>query len=106
MLSGLFLLLATAGSTIDDGWPPRGHYRRDASAHVHFVDQEHITAFCDAGEPDDPDYYTVACQSGFRLYLPNPCTYGDSDEYARIVCHELGHLNGWPDNHPGARRHK
>jgi hypothetical protein len=101
---GALLLLATAGSTIDDGWPPRGRYRRDATAQVHFVDQKHVTGYCDAGDPDAPGDVTIACQSGFTLYLPNPCAY--RGEYARIACHELGHINGWPNNHPGSRSRK
>ena len=26
--------------------------------------------------------------------IPNPCLYRD-DNYARILCHEMGHINGW-----------
>lgn len=102
---GVFLLLASAGSVNDDGWPPR-RYRRDATAQVHFVDQKHVTGYCDAGDPAGPGWETVACESGFTLYLPNPCTYPDGDEYARIACHELGHVNGWSNNHPHSQRRK
>lgn len=27
------------------------------------------------------------------IILPNPCN--ETGSYARLVCHELGHLNGW-----------
>lgn len=39
----------------------------------------------------DPDTNT--------MHLPNPCQYPQSDAYARLACHELGHINGWPGYH-------
>lgn len=32
------------------------------------------------------------------MVVPHPCQ--SSGEYAKIVCHELGHVNGWPADHP------
>jgi len=89
------------GTPNDDDWPPV-RYRGNVGAYVHFTTQFVITAKCDAGDPDPPDLYTVACAWGppNELYLPNPCWFPKTDSYARIVCHEMGHLNGWPDNHP------
>lgn len=31
------------------------------------------------------------------ILMPNPCNY-PNDGYARLFCHELGHVNGW--RHP------
>jgi antirestriction protein ArdC len=31
--------------------------------------------------------------------MPNPCAFPDSDAYAHLLCHELGHANGWPPTH-------
>jgi hypothetical protein len=32
--------------------------------------------------------------------LPNPCTFKGGGQYANLMCHELGHVNGWPPKHP------
>jgi antirestriction protein ArdC len=42
---------------------------------------------------------TNACATGERLVLPNPCAFGSNDRYAALLCHELGHANGWPPTH-------
>lgn len=99
---GALLLLATAGSTMDDGWPPP-RYRRDTWAHVLFVAPKRITTFCD-DVPNPPGWETEACQEGFTVWMPNPCLF--DEEYARILCHEIGHVNGWSNNHPGSRIRK
>lgn len=31
------------------------------------------------------------------VVMPNPCQYPEED-YARIMCHELGHVRGWHHN--------
>jgi len=33
----------------------------------------------------------------WRIVTPDPCTY--SETYARLVCHELAHANGWTREH-------
>lgn len=44
----------------------------------------------------DPNVSVNACttQSKGIMILPNPCAY-PGDYYAKIVCHEMAHLNGW-----------
>jgi hypothetical protein len=81
-----------------DGWPP-ARYAGNAAAYVHFTDQKRISARCD--EKGDP-LPSEACSFGppNEIYMPNPCSFPPSDDYARLMCHEIGHLNGWPDNHP------
>ncbi len=76
------------------GIPPVRH-QRDNVAIVFFVSD--VSQLC--GKPDDPKYTTLACQHGEKLALPNPCKYAAFEFYARIVCHELGHRNGWPALH-------
>lgn len=41
-----------------------------------------------------------ACTRGNLVTVPNPCAWPGSDPYAQLLCHELGHVNGWPSNHP------
>lgn len=97
------LLAASAwgyGTTAFDGWPPL-RFTRDTSAFIHFVAPQFVSAKCDDGKPD-PDHPTEACSFGppSEVYVPNPCDYDARDDYARLLCHEIGHLNGWPANHP------
>lgn len=73
-------------------------YRGDTTALVYFTDQKTIDKNC--GKQADPRLYTVACayQKRMTMYLPNPCKDKDADKpesYAHVLCHEIGHLNGW-----------
>lgn len=34
----------------------------------------------------------------YSITLPDPCLIKD-EVYAGLVCHELGHVNGWPNYH-------
>ena len=36
----------------------------------------------------------------FPSTLPNPCSFKRGGEYADLMCHELGHVNGWSAKHP------
>lgn len=31
--------------------------------------------------------------------MPNPCLFADTEFYAKLLCHELGHVNGWNRTH-------
>lgn len=33
------------------------------------------------------------------VLMPNPCLVGTDDAFAGILCHEIGHVNGWPPTH-------
>lgn len=39
-------------------------------------------------------------EGGKRITVPNPCRF-TKDTYALLLCHELGHANGWPGDHRG-----
>ena len=78
-----------------DGMPP-ARYRGNARATVRFSSQDEIVDLC--GRPPC-GLVVLACQQHKQLVMPNPCTYGAADKYAKLLCHELGHLNGWPATH-------
>jgi hypothetical protein len=40
-----------------------------------------------------------ACVRKGVTYLPDPCAYGDREEFARLACHEIAHVRGWGPNH-------
>lgn len=77
---------------------PQPEYRGNNKVVVTFVTDANTKAAC--GEAPK-DWYIIACAgvNKHRMILPNPCQFKD-DAYARVVCHELGHTNGWPADHP------
>jgi hypothetical protein len=96
LLIAPFSVAATVSMT-DDGYPPV-NYQGDATATVQFVNQDQIDSLCGKAPKG---FQTEACQTGPKIILPNPCSAEFKGEvYARLSCHELGHLNGWPSNHP------
>jgi hypothetical protein len=75
--------------------PPK--YRGNAVVTVYFEDPNQIQTEMT---------HNVACKGTFfayqvnkEMHMPNPCTYPKTDAYARLLCHELGHRNGWPAWH-------
>jgi hypothetical protein len=95
-------VLASAPTMFTDVWPP-GAFQKDTTVTVEFAGQNAIERTCHPlfGAPPK-GMITRACHTGRRLVMPNPCTFPRDDEYARLLCHELGHANGWPASHgPG-----
>lgn len=107
-MRALTILLAVAapfgpGTVNYDGWPP-ARYDAHAIVKVRFADPSDINGpFCGKAAAG---MQTLACAafdntSGeWIITLPEPCSYPQSDNYARLACHEKGHANGWPGNHP------
>ena len=101
----LQFLLAAAVATApgftpySDARPPVG-FQQNRTVTVEFASQTHINTVCHAlfGAPP-VGMKTNACATGQRLVLPNPCAYARTDRYAALLCHELGHANGWPPTH-------
>ena len=40
----------------------------------------------------------VGCIRSGLVHMPDPCDFGD-EFFARTLCHEMAHLNGWPGTH-------
>jgi hypothetical protein len=81
-----------------DGAPPL-RFQGDASAVVSF--QSDVSGDCGKAPRG---LVILACEFSPAkgvpvIVLPNPCKF-QNDEYARIVCHEIGHRSGWEANHP------
>lgn len=81
---------------------PPARFRGDAEATVHFVAADQIGPICAPGLPPlQCGYVWSACTAidpPRVMTVPNPCTRPD-DAYAALLCHELGHVNGWPATH-------
>ena len=99
------VLLAALASTASAerqqfaGMPPE-RYQGDGVAVVLFVSD--VREYCNTNTP--AGYVLIACAKKIDgvpvIVMPNPCPIGDIDFYARVACHELGHVNGWPGRHP------
>jgi len=80
-----------------DGAPP-ARFRADNQVEVVFRSPTEVARICGGGTPPTCGMQILACQQGGKIYMPNPC--GSAEEfYGRLLCHELGHLNGWPSTH-------
>jgi hypothetical protein len=91
--------LAVHSTPFSDGRPPSA-FQHDATVTVEFAGQQKIDDTCHPlfGAPPK-GMRTMACDTGKKVLMPNPCTYPESDRYAHLLCHELGHVNGWPPTH-------
>lgn len=90
---------AKTGTYVDDGYPPK-NLQGDLMMNgvVEFLHDVQIGC----GKAD-PGTILEACsiESAPKLVLPNPCDPKFAGQsFARLTCHELGHLHGWPGNHP------
>ena len=47
----------------------------------------------------------MSCADRLMVTVANPCTSEEQSWYTRTLCHELGHVNGWPADHPAHYQH-
>lgn len=75
------------------GMPPE-RFQYDSSARIVFTGD--LNRYC--GEPA-PDHHFAGCERANTIYMPNPCPEAETDHYAKILCHEMAHVNGWSAVH-------
>jgi hypothetical protein len=93
------LALAPHSTPFSDGRPP-AVFQHGATFTLEVAGQEQIDDTCHPLFGDPPKgMRTMACDTGQKVLMPNPCSFPDSDRYAHLLCHELGHVNGWPPTH-------
>lgn len=78
---------------------PPMRFRDNARATVEYIDPRRIAEACadglmQAGTSGPPLACTKMYPGRPTIVMPNPCTL-PFDAYARMECHELGHVNGW-----------
>jgi hypothetical protein len=93
------MLAAASAALFTDARPPV-RFQDDAVFLVEVRDQRGINAECQLlfGVPPE-GMKTDACTIDGRVIAPNPCDYSLTETYARMLCHEMGHVNGWPPVH-------
>lgn len=88
------------GSVVDSGKPPT-RFQGDVTATSVIFTKDYAEACAYAGLAEVPDTDVIACSLVGRnikgIIIRNPCTAPGT--YARDLCHEIGHLNGWPADH-------
>ena len=92
-------LLAANSSPYNDGRPP-ARFQGDVNVAMDIRDHAGVAKECQAlfGTPPQ-GMKTNACYTGRKLIMPNPCSIPQTDAYAHMLCHEIGHANGWPSTH-------
>ena len=72
---------------------PPLRFQGNARAVLEVIDPDAIEASCIAGGPG-----ALACTKMYpdrpTVVMPNPCAF-PFDSYAVMLCHEVGHVNGW-----------
>ena len=101
LLAAPILLSATLPDpTISDGYPPV-KFMGEADALVGFVND--VPSICGQASPG---YVILACASQEKhiIIMPNPCQARFAGEqFAKIMCHEKGHILGWTNKHEDAQ---
>tara|TARA_R110000772_G_scaffold89304_2_gene185111 strand:+ start:8803 stop:9123 length:321 start_codon:yes stop_codon:yes gene_type:complete len=81
------------------GTPPVQYWGQGAAFTVYAND---VNEFCPVAVR--PGAVLLGChyeRDGLSIIvLPNPCVLAKTELFARLACHEKGHLNGWPGDHP------
>lgn len=101
-------LIACAGcanmAAIEPIKAPPKEMRFDTSVEVEFVHPAKVGVRCanrGASYFGLPSINAGACSDTVLMTVPNPCYVIGGGWYASLLCHELGHANGWQVNHEG-----
>ena len=69
---------------------------------VEFIAPQRVAYRCaERGAKFNPGSDFGACRDETLVTMPNPCLTITAGWYARTLCHELAHANGWAANHAG-----
>ena len=85
--------------SIDPVQSPPARFQRPTVAQVEFLAAEQIIPRCiERGA----NMLANACADRELITITNPCAY-QGESFARRLCHELAHFNGWPADHSNPR---
>ena len=89
----------TEAQMIDRIPNPPVQYRGDTHADAHFVSQAKLQVLCQMKVEVGKTLLGCARSNPREVFISNPCQSLDQ-LWAKEFCHELGHVNGWPEDHP------
>ena len=92
----------TGVGTVNYAGPPPARFIQETAVPVLFVAPGRINEFC--GEAP-AGLVKIACTITFKngnkvVIMPHPVVAMETEQYALILAHELGHSVGWDGNHP------
>ena len=94
-LIGLAVTACATMQSIDPVQTPPVRFQSDTTASVEFMAAEAIMPRCiERGAM----VLANACADRELITITNPCAY-PSESFAKRLCHELGHINGWDAGH-------
>ena len=97
----VLLVLVAYGTRYSHELPPR-RFQNDVTVTVRFESEERVAKDCAVGLPPPPtgqQYGGCNLPNGVMV-LPNACSSNPTSELDITTCHEIGHANGWPPDHP------
>ena len=94
-LLGASITACATMQSIDPVQTPPARFQSDTTASVEFMAAERIMPRClERGAM----ILANACADQTLITITNPCAY-QGESYARRLCHEMGHVNGWDAGH-------
>ena len=94
-LMGLTMTACATMQSIDPVQAPPARFQANTTATVEFLSAEAIIPRClERGAM----ILANACADTKLITITNPCNY-QGESYARRLCHEMGHINGWTATH-------
>ena len=94
-LIGLAVTACATMQSIDPVQTPPARFQRNTTATVEFLSAEAIIPRCiERGA----NMLANACADTRLITITNPCAY-QHESYAKRLCHEMGHINGWNAAH-------
>lgn len=95
VLLGLAIASCATLQSIDPVQLPPARFQSDTTASVEFMAAERIMPRClERGAA----VLANACADRELITITNPCAY-QGESYAKRLCHEMGHVNGWDAGH-------
>jgi len=89
-----WLLLSACATPFDPVQRPPSKFTGDVTTTVQFVTHPEIKCL------ERGAILAASCSDTNTMTVANPCEVWPESQYSATLCHELGHRNGWPPNHP------
>jgi len=94
-LIGLTMTGCATMQSIEPVQMPPTRFQSDTTASVEFMAAGRIIPRCLERGVMMP---AIACADTKLITITNPCAY-QGESYAKRLCHEMGHVNGWDAGH-------
>lgn len=98
---GVLITLTAYGTLYSHDMPP-SRYRGDVQVTVRFESESKVESDCGVGIAPAPagQHYAGCNLPDGIMVLPNACLRPAESDFRLTLCHEIGHANGWPPDHP------